>query len=658
MSLPNNKPKHIPKRQRDRFHGAFLGGFSAGHFNTVGSKDGWTPSTTKQQQTALDFMDDDDHEEWGGPTSVAKEFARREPNDNIDKHLSIFTVDAPTHVGHKLMRFLGWRESTNSSYIDDDGAETPLIQLQLSKKRVRRIQLQQVRVKIPKAKLDTAGLGFDAYANAPEFRAAAEARRQKQQQANNNVYKVSDAIGGPKSLAVRDETDNDYAYHETLETFVGAKSVGGFALSDDHDDAYDADHNDKSQFDAVAYESESDDDEVLTTNKTFGGVLSSWAEFGGSSNAKQQQSLMTNGKAPLPGFVLGGSHVQSLERFRGPDVPASFDVKRHVFPKEEHPMIWKAIAHAEKLVAADQDRKHAMEKALQDRKVEPRRPVVLQKSNYFVGLRTAMNDRFTPASTVVDDTPVEGGLLQRLHTVGDFRGEPSQKSEAAVAIPAIKLIRTVQVFRPERLLCKRFNVAMPKQSHVDATLTDVRTREERFFQDEVLAKAKEAITAMQRSSHPAFKDSLAEESNMEETQRPSLAVYKSIFESTSTSDEGSSSEAEMDNKVKEKVQCQLSAPVRGGEANAQVTAASRTLDDSTLELPQTACGTIAIPDVMDGNKQDSLPGTPRKRSRSEEHSDFSVSSDDSRPRRKKERKHRNKEKKKRKSKHRKKSTRD
>ncbi|KNC70120.1 hypothetical protein SARC_17357, partial [Sphaeroforma arctica JP610] len=30
---------------RTRFHGAFTGGFSAGFYNTVGSKEGWKPST-------------------------------------------------------------------------------------------------------------------------------------------------------------------------------------------------------------------------------------------------------------------------------------------------------------------------------------------------------------------------------------------------------------------------------------------------------------------------------------------------------------------------------------------------------------------------------------------------------------------------------------
>lgn len=66
----------IPVQVRDeegrrRFHGAFTGGFSAGYYNTVGSKEGWAPSAFKssrqnragnagRQQTAEDFMDEED----------------------------------------------------------------------------------------------------------------------------------------------------------------------------------------------------------------------------------------------------------------------------------------------------------------------------------------------------------------------------------------------------------------------------------------------------------------------------------------------------------------------------------------------------------------------------------------------------------------------
>ena len=57
---------------RRRFHGAFTGGFSAGFFNTAGSRDGWAPkhfksskqsrfeSDSRPQQKPEDFMDDED----------------------------------------------------------------------------------------------------------------------------------------------------------------------------------------------------------------------------------------------------------------------------------------------------------------------------------------------------------------------------------------------------------------------------------------------------------------------------------------------------------------------------------------------------------------------------------------------------------------------
>ena len=61
------------EKGRQRLHGAFTGGFSAGYFNTVGSKEGWTPSafvsskgakaSAKQQGKSAkpeDFMDDED----------------------------------------------------------------------------------------------------------------------------------------------------------------------------------------------------------------------------------------------------------------------------------------------------------------------------------------------------------------------------------------------------------------------------------------------------------------------------------------------------------------------------------------------------------------------------------------------------------------------
>ncbi|KAK1330333.1 hypothetical protein QTO34_010522 [Cnephaeus nilssonii] len=60
------------KGRYKRFHGAFSGGFSAGYFNTVGSKEGWTPSSfvSSRQNRAdksilgpEDFMDEEDEDD-------------------------------------------------------------------------------------------------------------------------------------------------------------------------------------------------------------------------------------------------------------------------------------------------------------------------------------------------------------------------------------------------------------------------------------------------------------------------------------------------------------------------------------------------------------------------------------------------------------------
>jgi hypothetical protein len=47
---PNHEQTVLDEQGRRRFHGAFTGGFSAGYFNTVGSKDGWTPGQFKSSR--------------------------------------------------------------------------------------------------------------------------------------------------------------------------------------------------------------------------------------------------------------------------------------------------------------------------------------------------------------------------------------------------------------------------------------------------------------------------------------------------------------------------------------------------------------------------------------------------------------------------------
>uniref|UniRef100_A0A8P4K4U2 G-patch domain-containing protein n=1 Tax=Dicentrarchus labrax TaxID=13489 RepID=A0A8P4K4U2_DICLA len=125
------------KGRYQRFHGAFTGGFSAGYFNTVGTKEGWAPSTfvSSRQQKAEkhhvrpeDFMDEEDFGEHGiAPKEIttSQEFSSgrrdeiREKARAVNAQAALIPGDtlleeliAPARlsIGVELLRRMGWKE--------------------------------------------------------------------------------------------------------------------------------------------------------------------------------------------------------------------------------------------------------------------------------------------------------------------------------------------------------------------------------------------------------------------------------------------------------------------------------------------------------------------------------------------------------------------
>ncbi|NXO97119.1 GPTC1 protein, partial [Certhia brachydactyla] len=125
------------KGRYQRFHGAFTGGFSAGYFNTVGTKEGWTPSAfvssrqKRADRTTLgpeDFMDEEDLSEFGiAPKDITTtdDFASKAKDRIKEKARQIAGVIAPIPgttafddligpskitVGVELLRKMGWKE--------------------------------------------------------------------------------------------------------------------------------------------------------------------------------------------------------------------------------------------------------------------------------------------------------------------------------------------------------------------------------------------------------------------------------------------------------------------------------------------------------------------------------------------------------------------
>ena len=124
--VPVWKQEVTDEQGRKRLHGAFTGGFSAGYFNTVGSKEGWTPSAfvssrTNRRKNAApspqrpeEFMDDEDlaDAEEARKLQTADTFAglgsvKGEPLNEPFMDLMRSTGET---MGVKLLKKMGWRE--------------------------------------------------------------------------------------------------------------------------------------------------------------------------------------------------------------------------------------------------------------------------------------------------------------------------------------------------------------------------------------------------------------------------------------------------------------------------------------------------------------------------------------------------------------------
>ncbi|KAI8271366.1 hypothetical protein K4K56_003447 [Colletotrichum sp. SAR 10_98] len=148
--IPLHKQEVRDDKGRRRLHGAFTGGWSAGYFNTVGSKEGWTPSTFVSSRTARrkddprapdqrpeDYMDDEDLAD----AAATKEIRTTDPFGALgapspDQRLSgglasLMRIQGDT-IGLKLLRKMGWKDGQGIgprirrlARLDISGGNTP-----------------------------------------------------------------------------------------------------------------------------------------------------------------------------------------------------------------------------------------------------------------------------------------------------------------------------------------------------------------------------------------------------------------------------------------------------------------------------------------------------------------------------------------------------
>ncbi|KAG5536871.1 hypothetical protein RHGRI_024339 [Rhododendron griersonianum] len=358
----------IDEEGRRRFHGAFTGGYSAGYYNTVGSKEGWIPQTFTssrknraeiKQQSILNFLDEDEKGEMEGRslgTSMkfdtfgftAAEIARKQAEKEQQQRPSIIPGPAPDElvfpatysIGVKLLLKMGWRHGhaikdsrTNSLYVALDikvdarrEARKAFLALSSDDTAAQRTGSEDVKgdlgniVELPmdndhqsphstpvyvlNPKRDLHGLGYDPFKHAPEFREKKRSRLHEDKELVNR-----------KPLSIK---DNLFAFRCLLflnSIYLNASAgrvAPGFGIG-------------------ALEELDAEDEDVYASGYAFEETYVQEIEEPTKQGVDKTKKRSGKEQGVLPGFKLASNSDYQLERFDPPVIPKDF-VPCHKFP--------------------------------------------------------------------------------------------------------------------------------------------------------------------------------------------------------------------------------------------------------------------------------------------------------------------------------------
>ncbi|KAJ3717704.1 hypothetical protein C8R42DRAFT_697566 [Lentinula raphanica] len=335
--VPLWKQEVRDEKGRRRLHGAFTGGFSAGYFNTVGSKEGWTPQTfvssrsdraKKKAAKPEDFMDEEDLQDIKDSRKIVDttdemDFAtgkQAEVQDDVDADpltAALRTAMLPPtndSVGARILKKMGWRVGQGIG---------------------PRVTLKQRRLQDLKASTST---GYHLPQTVPDI-----AVDEDSEEANKHTYAPRDT---PILAVERKDNSHGLGYQPgmSLNDSLGVKGssgrtgpnisckihseevTAGFglgALNDaDEDDLDVYDSGSANVRNRLAYDGTDDHDRERSS-------------LGGSKSKSVSGPTLSSGKfrdggAVLPGFVLSDKPVMEDRWYPLPDIPPGWkpDPKR------------------------------------------------------------------------------------------------------------------------------------------------------------------------------------------------------------------------------------------------------------------------------------------------------------------------------------------
>jgi hypothetical protein len=174
----------------------------------------------------------------------------------------------------------------------------------------------------------------------------------------------------------------------------------------------------------------------------------------------------------------------------------------------------------------------------------------------FTALQQAMKNRFTSGGATTKEeapstTPV-GLHVPSASTTPDNSKASTDNTTTITKPEAIKITRTMEMFSPHPLVCKRFHVSVPQHaSSSRAEEKQAKTKESQFFEKQVLSGLKNETTAPHVDAfaptalEKAHKTQASAVSTLDEPpsaalERPSMDTMKDIFDHSNSEDEDSS----------------------------------------------------------------------------------------------------------------------
>ncbi|RMD40887.1 hypothetical protein DV735_g4248, partial [Chaetothyriales sp. CBS 134920] len=352
--VPVWKQEVTDDRGRKRLHGAFTGGFSAGYFNTVGSKEGWAPSSfvssrsqrakdgrQQRQQRPEDFMDEDDLREAqeSRQLSTADAFSSgfgTQDDERLRATLNdIFRPSGSDTAGVRLLKRMGWKEGQGigpkvkrKADLDDGGGDADA-HSDRSDNEVHAFAPDDVSILSFAQKKDRKGLGFEGESTLSSL------TRPPRRSALNGSDAEDEDKAGPKRPGIG---------IPKLPKKRGGIGVGilNDTGSDDDDDPY-------SMGPKISY------------NKTIGGdrKAKKTATSSSSSVSLANPALKTkpvlvskklanlqgvlrkchDGRLPLDGFILGGGDNDSDDNLDG---MASLSLNKDKYKPPAVPTGWQS----------------------------------------------------------------------------------------------------------------------------------------------------------------------------------------------------------------------------------------------------------------------------------------------------------------------------